>query len=648
MPEYGMLRPYIGIYTGDFDSLDIQSILSDRDIVFLPYQEEKLSKIKPYWIRFQVRNATAEHLSLRLHLGGLDYFYFYSPQDSLMPVKGGGLMPERERTYKVGGTNWAPVSFNPGETKTFYVGIKNGFFGNSNLTCWLMSEERFREVSNREDVNFWQGIFHGILWVMIVYNIFFAVIGRDKTYLYYALYMISISIYFLNIIGVFKVFLFPNQPHFIAYVTLVMQVAIIVYMLFVKNFLNLRKILPVWNRIVDYLIIASLILLVIKTSYYIINQRFGIFRYISQVETILGAVLTIALILALYRSKSILARYFLLGSIALGTGLVVSAMMSFTSQVFSPAYFSSFQIGIVFEILFFSIGLSYKMSETEKEKNITHQELIRQLKENESLQQNYTRELEREVSDRTHEILEQKKELEKQTAELESLNEEKNHLIGIVAHDLRNPLTSALSMITYLNAEPGNLSDEQTESARILGSSLERMNSMVDKILDIKAIESKKLNLELRRTSLSEIAKKVLEEFAEMARNKSITINSKLEDVPIIADRNYMSQVIENLVSNAIKFSPTDKAINVRVFKSGITARLEVEDEGPGFTVDDKRRLFRKYQRLSAKPTAGESSTGLGLSIVKKFVELHNGRVFVVDSAGGKGAKFVLEFESAG
>ncbi|HLF35622.1 MAG TPA: sensor histidine kinase [Cyclobacteriaceae bacterium] len=647
MPEYGELRPYLGIYTGDSDNLDIRSVMSDRDIIFQPYQEEKLSKIKSYWIRFQVRNETPERLPLCLYLGGVDYFYFYSPQDSLIPIKGGGLMPEREKTYKAGGVNWTPVSLNPGDTKTFYIGIKNGFFGNSNMTCWLMSEDRFREVSDRENVNFWQGIFHGVLWVMIVYNIFFAVIGRDKTYLYYALYMISISIYFLNILGILKEFLFPNQPHLIAYVTLVMQVAIILYMLFVRNFLNLRKILPVWNRIVDYLIIASVILLVIKTSYYIIYQRFGIFRYISQVETILGAMLTIALILALYRSKSILARYFLLGSIALGTGLAVSAMMSFTSQVFSPAYFSSFQIGIVFEILFFSIGLSYKMSETEKEKNITHQELIRQLKENESLQQNYTRELEREVSDRTHEILEQKKELENQTAKLESLNEEKNHLIGIVAHDLRNPLTSALSMITYLNAEPGNLSNEQAESARILESSLERMNSMVDKILDIKAIESKKLNLELHRTSLSEIAKEVLGEFAEMARNKSITINSRLEDVPIIADRNYMSQVIENLVSNAIKFSPAHKAINVRVYKSGVNARLEVEDEGPGFTDNDKLKLFRKYQRLSAKPTAGESSTGLGLSIVKKFVDLHNGRVFV-ESTDGRGAKFVLEFESVG
>jgi signal transduction histidine kinase len=553
-------------------------------------------------------------------------------------------MPRHNQTFVDEGEFSVPIQLNPGQNKIFYLKIRNGFLGNPRLVFWLMGTEKFIKTFNREKINFWQGIFHGILWVMIVYNIFFAILGRDKTYLYYALYMISISIYFFNIVGYFEKLIFPENPELTFYIALIMQVAIIFYLLFIRKFLNLKKILPKWDRMIDYLIIASVVLLSIKSIYFLSFHRYGIFMYISQIAVILGALLTIGLIVALYRSKSILARYFMFGSIALGAGLAVSSFMSFSPEAFSPAYFSSIQLGIVFEILFFSIGLSYKMSETERDKNLTHQELIKQLKEKELLQKNYTSELEREVDDRTHEILEKKKELEKQTVELESLNEEKNHLIGIVAHDLRNPLTSALSMITYLSNEPGSMNEEQIESAKILSSSLERMNSMVDKILDIKAIESKKLNIDLRKTELSVLVDHILSEFDESARRKSIIINKRLEPVNIIADTSYISQVFENLISNAIKFSPLHKKINIAVFSSDGKAKFEISDEGPGFTEEDKRKLFRKYQRLSAMPTAGESSTGLGLSIVKKFVEMHNGKIFV-NSEQGHGARFILEFD---
>ena len=646
-PEYGSLieNDYVEMFKLKHDRLSIDSILASTAEDFIPYRGEKLSQQRSYWFRFRIKNVTRYRISAWMIVGRSDYFFFYSPADSLKPVVGGGLMPKRSMTFPKEGLYAVPIQLNGGQDKQFFLGIRNGFFGNPRLAFWLFSNERFLQVTNREDSNFWQGIFQGILWVMIIYNIFFAVIGRDKTFMYYAFYMVCISLYFLNIAGYLKTYLFPNHPLFFGYVTLIMQVGIIFYLLFIRKFLNLPKILPKWDRINDYMIIASIALLIIKAIYFFVLQRFGIFMYISQGAVIICAVLTIGLIVALYRSKSVLARYFMFGSIALGAGLVVSSFMSFTPEAFSMAYFSSIQVGIVFEILFFSIGLSYKMSETEKDKNLAQQELIKQLNEKEQLQKNYTIELERNVADRTYEILEQKKELEKQKSDLESLNEEKNHLIGIVAHDLRNPLTSALSMISYLNAEPDKMSEEQLESAKIMESSLNRMNYMVDKILDIRAIESKKLNMDLRRTDLAALIGNIIEEISEIALKKSIVITHKLENVSIIADKNYFSQIIDNLLSNAIKFSPAGKTIRVELSRSDNKAIIQICDEGPGFSEEDKARLYRKYQKLSAVPTGGETSTGLGLSIVKKFVEMHNGKIFV-KSEYGQGASFILEFDA--
>jgi signal transduction histidine kinase len=112
--------------------------------------------------------------------------------------------------------------------------------------------------------------------------------------------------------------------------------------------------------------------------------------------------------------------------------------------------------------------------------------------------------------------------------------------------------------------------------------------------------------------------------------------------VNVIVDSNVMVQVVENLVSNAVKYSPPGKSIFVRLTQSPDSVRLEVQDEGPGLSAEDQSKLFGKFARLSAKPTGGEHATGLGLSIVKRMVEAMNGKVWC-QSEAGKGATFVVQ-----
>ncbi|MFT6963167.1 MAG: signal transduction histidine kinase [Flammeovirgaceae bacterium] len=112
-------------------------------------------------------------------------------------------------------------------------------------------------------------------------------------------------------------------------------------------------------------------------------------------------------------------------------------------------------------------------------------------------------------------------------------------------------------------------------------------------------------------------------------------------------DKTFGSQVFENLLSNAIKFSPTDKNIYINLVEKEGEFRAEIRDEGPGMSKEDMSKLFGKFQKLSARPTAGEKSTGLGLSIVKKYVEVMNGKVWC-ESELGEGASFVVEFEKVG
>jgi signal transduction histidine kinase len=153
------------------------------------------------------------------------------------------------------------------------------------------------------------------------------------------------------------------------------------------------------------------------------------------------------------------------------------------------------------------------------------------------------------------------------------------------------------------------------------------------------------VNMIAETIDLPVLLKKVTASFDKLAARKNITLDARLdhEGFLIKGDSVFLTEIAENLLSNALKFSYPGKTVQVTITESDAGIQLCVQDEGPGVTMEDHDKLFQKFQRLSAQPTDGERSTGLGLSIVKKYVELMNGKVWC-ESGAGKGAKFCVEF----
>lgn len=624
--------------------LAASDLIHDLD-KFHNYKDKTFSKEKIYWFALKLQNASGADLNLTLYLGNFDFFEFHEigGKETINIVKGGDLRPAWDMTYPGEHRNSVPITLVDGSTGTYLIKVENGEFFSPAPVFKLFTREKFEELTASESRDFWQGIFHGVLWVMIIYNIFFAFIGRDRTYLYYALYMIAISLYFMNIFGYLTKYLYPNHPEYGTYVWLAMQTAAIFYIIFVRKFLDLKKLHRGWDRISKYILIGSIIFVAFKISYFLIFKQYGILSYVSQFVLFVAAIFTIGLIVSLIRTGNRLAIYFTIGSIALGLGLLSASVISFVGEAYSKTFFNAIQIGIVFEIIFFSIGLSYKMRQSEREKRKAQEELVKQLKEHEKLQLNYQKELEQKVIERTRQIEEQKDVLEMQKYKLEEINEEKNHLISIVAHDLRNPLTSALSISQLLQSET---TDEDTaEMSKVISNSLKRMNEMIEKILDIRAIESQVTKMETEAFDMVAEINGIIDQFSGRALQKDIELVVDLEQAAVQLDRNYFRQIVENLVSNAIKFSPDNRKIFINTFQSNGSSFFEVRDEGPGLTEDDKKRIFGKFQKLSARPTGGESSTGIGLSIVKKYVEAMDGLISF-ESVVGKGTTFRIEFSS--
>jgi len=253
----------------------------------------------------------------------------------------------------------------------------------------------------------------------------------------------------------------------------------------------------------------------------------------------------------------------------------------------------------------------------------------------------YRRHLEQIVRERTAQI-------QAQNTELIALNAEKNEFLGIAAHDMKNPLGGIRSLAEMLLYNPDDLDETQKREFLVqIVSSSERMFELVTNLLDVNIIEQHGVTLTLVTLDAVPIVRMIADTYRTRAEAKSIRVHCHTPSEALLkADEIAIQQVLENIISNAVKFSPHEKNLVVSVTPTDATIQISVQDEGPGLSDYDKSKLFGKFARLSARPTGGEHSTGLGLSIVKKMVEAMNGKAWC-ESELGQGACFIVELPRA-
>jgi two-component system sensor histidine kinase/response regulator len=232
---------------------------------------------------------------------------------------------------------------------------------------------------------------------------------------------------------------------------------------------------------------------------------------------------------------------------------------------------------------------------------------------------------------------------------LKQLAEDKDELLGILAHDLKNHLGGMQMSAKLLYDRASSVADPRLNrmATNILDAS-EQMFSFVKEFL-ANAAADRGLTLTTESVSLVEASSAAVQRYTEAALRKSIRIHEEYPpDTPLVsADRGALDQVIDNLVSNAVKFSPSDTSIWLSIVPAAPGfLEVRVKDQGPGCDGQDKAQMFTRYRRLSARPTAGEPSTGLGLSIAKRHAEAMKGTLRC-ESEAGQGATFVLSLPVA-
>ncbi len=228
-------------------------------------------------------------------------------------------------------------------------------------------------------------------------------------------------------------------------------------------------------------------------------------------------------------------------------------------------------------------------------------------------------------------------------ARLQDMDRQKNQFLGIVAHDLRNPL-NGIVLAAQLLEEEQDQARLKTTARKIAKQGLD-MSELISRFLDRAVLESGQVNPQFEPLSLARLAREILELHQTQAREKDILLSFDPGGVTpdVEADETFTKAILDNLVSNAIKFSPPGTRALVQLRAGEGHLRLSVADQGPGFTLEDQQRLFSRFAKLSAAPTAGEASTGLGLSIVKHMADAMGCQISV-DTQPGLGATFHVDF----
>ena len=662
------------------------------------------------WLRITIRNTLGQPVTRVLDVASsiVDSITFYTPLETgfFKHDHAGNGMFKDLRSMKRRRAVFT-LTLAASEQKTYYVrvGGKNPML----LNLILYTPEGFALVEH-EDYTFF-GFVWGIIWCMILFNGALYLVTLNRLYLIVSLHLGASLLALCAVAGVLGEYVWFDVPH---YNTRLLSVSIflanIFSLFFAQSFCDTRRFAPRLHRTAQVLLALCVAILLASCFGIVPLAISGIFALICII-----LILAAGYIAARHSPSVLKASYWVyIGSWAIcNVGVIIANLAG--SSIF-PEYgdFISTKVGVFsggLQIVMESFALSLhtvqaqrqlaseqeQRSLLERERELEHErnlELARintsilrqqeqlQAQKNNAEQANFLlRDANNELL-RQRELLEEQKdvterinaELQAQYIELEKANREKSEFLGIAAHDLKNPLTGVKGMIEILRSGDDIKPAYLNRMALTMQQSVDRMFDIVRNLLDVNAIEQGAMQPTLEKADLLMLTKNVCDAYRLAAANKRISIEFKANapEVLCLADSRFITQIADNLISNALKYSPSHTTIAVRTLhivpddlntklypavlsEFGLnehhrlrvpSAVLLVRDQGPGLSDDDKDKLYQKFARLSAQPTGGEHSTGLGLSIVKRLAESMNAEVWC-ESVLGAGAMFAVAFPLA-
>lgn len=230
--------------------------------------------------------------------------------------------------------------------------------------------------------------------------------------------------------------------------------------------------------------------------------------------------------------------------------------------------------------------------------------------------------------------IEQKEQMQQQRDDLDRLYAENNHLIRLFTTELERPITSSLSIANALHGkEKVGIKELNNALVKIL-EALWQIKEMLNQVSEIKRLEKNDFHIHKSRVPLVTLLKEVTGQYEEYLKNKSINVVWDVKDVIVESDYSFLEKIFSNLLSNAIKFSGQETSITINCYEDKHKATISIRDEGPGMSEEDQKRLFTKFNKLSSQSAGNDVSSGLGLYIVKRYIDGLGGEIYCTSHLG--------------
>ena len=432
---------------------DSDQTLSIHDIIklnkkFKPFNPHKeiLQPFKVYWAKFYIESRMDIDSDWILSIGKLSLVDVYTSRSKGKYIlrRTGQFLPIEQRDVQAGRFNSVNLFLSAGETLEVIIRFENQVNYPPDPNLRLINKSFWQDIVIKDNLT--QGFFHGLLWMMLLYNLLLYIRTGDRAYFYYVVYIFTTSIYLLNFYGYWGEFFLGQFPAFnYLYVPFTAYIAFFFYLQFMRFFLETYDKMPIWDNIITA--IQVLFLAVSALQIFMASVDYQVYMIVEKyINTGVFAVLIIILIW-MFATGGTIARYFAVGTafMAVGTIILLVGSAKMLNIKYNNLYY---QLGIIIELAIFSLGLSERYRENIRDKRRIQNELIYQLEENKNLQTKVNRELEGKVKERVQEVEEQNAEIMSQREEIASqrdlmekqnkaLEEKNKHILDSIVYASR-------------------------------------------------------------------------------------------------------------------------------------------------------------------------------------------------------------------
>lgn len=514
------------------------------------------------------------------------------------------------------------------------------------LILWprLLSDTDFSFQAMGERL--WIGLMAGLFVALTVYFMMVWRATRDRDFLNYLLFLGCNGLLQMQLLGVLHEYFLYQYPRLMDACNNLLPVLVFVAMVrFTISFLDLQHYSP---RSIFYLRMCSWISMGWLVVYAVGGSRWSV--PLINLTGILVIVTGIAAACVAWSRGYQPARFYIMAQTVLGLGGLCYVLIRFNLLPAVPLTVFSFQLSSALEVLLTAVALADKINilqrdrdQAQDERLSAQRQLVEALRESEALLEHRVKERTLQLEDALQQQCKQGETLLLANQKMITLNDERSAILNIAAHDLKNPTAAIMSYVDLMTDRWHEYDDgKKLKRLTSIRSLAQLIHEIIRNLLDVNAIETGSYTLNPVLLDPAQLCAELIDEYRDRAEAKHIALHSSLQSgLQVLVDRSALHQVLDNLISNAVKYSPPGMNIYLELLAENGEIEIRIRDEGPGISAEDQEKLFRKFTRLSARPTGGEHSTGLGLSIVKRIVEACGGTVGC-ESLLGEGASFYV------